>query len=120
MKSYNFSNILKWAVLVFCIAHSTDSGESECSCTGGYFPVCGSNYVTYDNRCELYCAQGKEPDLEILYPGRCKNAYREKSCPAPAYSEALLTGQSSASGSECPSEEYDRHDDSVIYFYEYV
>lgn len=117
MKSCNFSNILKWALLVICIVHSTLSDASFSTCTGGYFPVCANNSVTHSNR--FYRVQKEEPDIEISYPGRCRSAFHEKSCPEQGYSEDV-TGYSLPAESHYPSSNHDPDDDDVIYFYEYL
>lgn len=120
MKICRFPNILKWALLVFCIVHSTVSDEKVWTCTGGYFPVCASNSVTYANRCEFYRAQKEEPNLEMLYPGRCRSAFHEETCPEPGYFDEHTGYSLAAEHSQDHSSNYDPDDDSVMYLYEYV
>jgi len=57
---------------------STESSEVKCpnACFEIYEPVCGSNYITYDNECTLKMAKCKTgsstSSLTVLHTGPCK------------------------------------------------
>lgn len=47
----------------------------DCICPFSYIPVCGTNFVTYSNECELNCAaespEGKRINLKVQFEGEC-------------------------------------------------
>lgn len=60
-----------------------DGSDSECPmvCTEEYKPVCGSDNVTYPNKCKLDNAVCKNPDLKLDYEGNCVKPPDESQCP---------------------------------------
>lgn len=42
-----------------------------CPCPKYYFPVCGSDGVTYDNYCFMYCEDG----VTLKHEGKCKKVF---------------------------------------------
>jgi hypothetical protein len=54
---------------------STDLGGLVARpCSQSHHPVCGSNGVTYDNRCYFEKAQQRNPRLRIVKSGPCPGA----------------------------------------------
>lgn len=53
----------------------SEGGENQsnqiCACNRMYWPLCGSDGVTYGNDCTFRCAQRKKSDLKVVKQGRC-------------------------------------------------
>lgn len=41
-------------------------------CTNDHNPICGTDFVTYENQCFFQKAQCKDKNIEILFDGECK------------------------------------------------
>ncbi|XP_017782598.1 PREDICTED: serine protease inhibitor dipetalogastin-like [Nicrophorus vespilloides] len=52
----------------------------ECKCDPKYQPVCGTDAVTYHNRCLLECSKHNDRILFYLYEGRCEEN-QKRICP---------------------------------------
>lgn len=51
---------------------SGGTGSTDCTvCTEEYQPLCGSDLKTYNNECELACAQRQNPSLCIIGYNAC-------------------------------------------------
>ena len=46
-----------------CVADPIEN----CACEKIYYPVCGCDYVTYDNACEADCN-----GIQVIYEGPCR------------------------------------------------
>nr|NP_001285848.1 uncharacterized protein Dmel_CG45011, isoform A [Drosophila melanogaster]NP_001285849.1 uncharacterized protein Dmel_CG45011, isoform B [Drosophila melanogaster]AHN54362.1 uncharacterized protein Dmel_CG45011, isoform A [Drosophila melanogaster]AHN54363.1 uncharacterized protein Dmel_CG45011, isoform B [Drosophila melanogaster] len=57
-------------LLAFVVLTEAQVTRPLCPCPRIYFPVCGSDHVTYTNSCELKCAA----QIKLIYvvkAGRC-------------------------------------------------
>lgn len=54
--------------------------DAICPCPRILDPVCGSNHVTYNNKCELNCVaktvEGRSMGLQLYRTGRCEKEPR--------------------------------------------
>lgn len=57
--------------VIIVVVTGADIREEPCICTLEYAPVCGTDGVTYPNRCTACCAKRKNKKLEIAYNGEC-------------------------------------------------
>lgn len=46
--------------------------EPACMCSTEYQPVCGSDWVTYSNKCQFMCAQKNDPYLCLMMYSTCE------------------------------------------------
>lgn len=51
-----------------------DSDDSICACYLNYDPICGSDNMTYPNKCVFDCAQKKNKNLTIKHKGECRKS----------------------------------------------
>lgn len=76
-----FRNLIFIAVITFLVTHSAQSAALQssrqrfCICTREYYPICASNQHTYSNRCQFRCEQRWNPDLQIIFFGKCDENY---------------------------------------------
>lgn len=82
------------ATVLLAFTQSIQSAPSNCICTREYNPVCGSDGVTYSNKCEFDCEFDKNKALEIAHYGECSE---ESELPAPPASPATQF----ADGDDC-------------------
>ncbi|CAL8110964.1 unnamed protein product [Orchesella dallaii] len=68
MKSLIFIGILVAGFVVFT---SVSVSEGACACPYVYFPVCGSDGVTYSSTCDLECEMKNNTDLTLAREGDC-------------------------------------------------
>lgn len=47
------------------------SPRNTCGCTRNYDPVCGSDGITYGNKCLFLCEKENREDLQIEHDGVC-------------------------------------------------
>nr|ABV44739.1 Kazal-type serine protease inhibitor-like protein [Phlebotomus papatasi] len=64
------------SLALFCTFYISQAEERvTCPCPRIYLPVCGSDDVTYSNKCEFECAaksaRGRSMNLSIRWEGRC-------------------------------------------------
>lgn len=55
-----------------CGQHHTRLQGCPSKCRPEYFPVCGSDFVTYTNLCEFQEARCKQVSLLVAYVGKCE------------------------------------------------
>ncbi|CAG7835807.1 unnamed protein product [Allacma fusca] len=67
-----FSIFAIFAILAVMAVKNAQSDEPTCICTRIMRPVCGSDGVTYSNRCELNCAAKRKTGLTEARVGRCE------------------------------------------------
>uniref|UniRef100_A0A914BWJ7 Kazal-like domain-containing protein n=1 Tax=Acrobeloides nanus TaxID=290746 RepID=A0A914BWJ7_9BILA len=81
----------------FQIFISCSELSENCGCLRNFQPVCGSDSKTYDNVCELHCAQRFDPDLHAAYHGTC--------CPpaefCPIYHDPVCDNYGTTHENEC-------------------
>ncbi|KAM7353275.1 ovomucoid-like [Cochliomyia hominivorax] len=69
-----FLNVIL-VVLLAIFAFSVQNIDAICPCPRNYDPVCGSNSVTYPNRCEFDCSR-----REVERSGRSLSLLRSGPC----------------------------------------
>lgn len=52
-----------------------ENRRSLCACPRMYFPVCGSDGITYGNECTFLCAARKRTDLSMVKRDACDAEY---------------------------------------------
>lgn len=52
--------------------------DELCACPRIYWPVCGSNGITYGNECSINCAKKKKAGLKIVNDGPCRPSKEEQ------------------------------------------
>lgn len=58
-------------VIAAALIAAVSTEPKPCICTLEFQPVCGSNGVTYGNKCQFSCAQRDNPALSIRTSGEC-------------------------------------------------
>lgn len=83
MKFFKVLLAIVWAILAFSVltnaAVDTNAAaqtkEAYCPCGRNYDPVCGSNSITYSNRCEFDCSK-----RQVEHGGRSLSLIRSGPC----------------------------------------
>lgn len=52
---------------------SDNQSDQLCACPRMYWPLCGSDGVTYGNDCTFRCALRKNSDLKLVRNGSCNH-----------------------------------------------
>lgn len=63
--------ILITATVLLCAQAILSAPSDDCFCTREYNPVCGSDGVTYSNKCEFDCEYEKNRALTVQHEGEC-------------------------------------------------
>lgn len=67
--------IIIFACLLIAMFATLAFAQQQCICGRNYFPVCGSNGVTYSNECNLNCQAntnfGRSIGLKVAFVGQC-------------------------------------------------
>lgn len=59
---------------ILCSGFAQSQPNRSCICGTYYQPVCGTNGVTYSNQCLLNCDTRKNPCIEKISDGKCRNS----------------------------------------------
>ncbi|XP_005175386.1 serine protease inhibitor Kazal-type 2 [Musca domestica] len=70
-----FLHLILALVLAICAFNTQPASAELCPCPRNYDPVCGSNLVTYSNRCEFECSK-----REVERSGRSLGLARSGPC----------------------------------------
>lgn len=64
---------INWLTFIAAATGQTTAASRKCefACFRNYEPVCGTNGVTYSNRCDLNQAQCVDPTILLAYAGEC-------------------------------------------------
>lgn len=54
-----------------CLVGKQEHKNDSCECAKDKDPKCGSDGITYDNKCQFVCALKKNKDLHIVFPDVC-------------------------------------------------
>ncbi|DAZ99709.1 TPA: hypothetical protein N0F65_000887 [Lagenidium giganteum] len=74
-----FQQLLTFAVVSVTVVLA-EHNRPACTCSRKYKPVCGSNNVTYANKCLFEAAQFQSKQLTLAFEGQCTDVEATKSC----------------------------------------
>lgn len=71
MKYFVLLSIICCAIYIVNCDDGVREEREPCFCPKILMPLCGSDGLTYNNRCEFDCAKRSRKDLKIIREGRC-------------------------------------------------
>lgn len=67
--------VILFACLLIAMFATITIAQHQCVCGRNYYPVCGTNGVTYANECDLNCQAntdlGRSIQLRVAFVGQC-------------------------------------------------